>query len=43
MVQAIHGLFWFRILTSELMNLFRHLVEILGWAISLMQGVYLYT
>jgi hypothetical protein len=42
MVQAIHGLFRFRILTSELMNLFRHLVGLLGRGISPTQGLYLH-
>jgi ABC-type phosphate transport system auxiliary subunit len=33
----------FRILTSELMNLFGHLVGLLGRGISLTQGLYLHT
>jgi hypothetical protein len=41
-VYTIHGLFWFRILTSELTNLFGHLVGLLGRGISPTQGLYLY-
>jgi len=33
----------FGILTSEIMNLFGHLVGLLGWGISPTQGLYLHT
>jgi hypothetical protein len=36
------GLFWFRTYILEIMNLFRHLLGLLGQVISLTQGLYLH-